>query len=180
MLRINTTNKAVDLFGAGKHGYQGGNPSTGQAATELSFDAMNALQEEIAAAIEGSGAALNPASNGQLLAAIRALSQTLGDGRYAALSGFTYLLAASGYQRFPSGLIIQWGSAVTSASVDTAITFPITFPFATYAVLASPASSGAGAFSTITPVSTTGATLNSWTATATRASYSTSWIAIGH
>ena len=72
MLRINTTNKAVDLFGAGKHGYQGGNPSTGQAATELSFDAMNALQEEIAAAIEGSGAVLNPASNGQLLAAIKA------------------------------------------------------------------------------------------------------------
>lgn len=37
-------------------------------------------------------------------------------------------LAASGYQKLPSGLIIQWGGVTTSASADVAWTFPIAFP----------------------------------------------------
>lgn len=73
MQRINTTNKETDLFGAGKHGYRAGNPATGQSATELSFTAMNALQEELAHVIEASGAVLDPADNTQLYTRILAI-----------------------------------------------------------------------------------------------------------
>ena len=37
-------------------------------------------------------------------------------------------LGASGYQKLPSGLIIQWGYANGSASTDITVTMPITFP----------------------------------------------------
>lgn len=73
MQRINTANKAANLFGAGKDGYQAGNPATGTSATFISPDALNAIQEEISQAIEGAGIALNPANNAQLLAAIQSL-----------------------------------------------------------------------------------------------------------
>jgi len=89
MQRINTTNKATDLFGPGKHGYRAGNPATGQSATELSADVMNSLQEEIAGVIEGANIALVPGNNAQLIAAITALiasgvfTQAAADARYA-------------------------------------------------------------------------------------------------
>lgn len=43
-------------------------------------------------------------------------------------------LALSGYQKLPSGLIIQWGTANGSASGSKAVTFPVAFPNACYAV----------------------------------------------
>lgn len=80
MERINTTNKAVDLFGAGKHGFQDGNPGAGVFATFLSAAFFNAVQEEIAHVIEAVGTALNPADRTQLLAAIDARIATLASG----------------------------------------------------------------------------------------------------
>lgn len=57
-------------------------------------------------------------------------------------------LASSGYQRLPSGLILQWGAADTSGSTVTA-TFPIAFPNACLrAVATHGSSSGAAAVST--------------------------------
>ena len=41
-------------------------------------------------------------------------------------------LAADGYQKLPSGLIIQWGIMTTNASGDATVTFPIAFPNAVY------------------------------------------------
>lgn len=52
------------------------------------------------------------------------------DGGDAALKHspmFAASLAASGYQKLPSGLIIQWGSANISTSATT-VTFPVAFP----------------------------------------------------
>ncbi len=37
-------------------------------------------------------------------------------------------LAGSGYQKLPSGLIIQWGSTPVTAASDVSFTFPIAFP----------------------------------------------------
>jgi len=37
-------------------------------------------------------------------------------------------LSSNGYQKLPSGLIIQWGSSATSASSNVTVTFPIAFP----------------------------------------------------
>lgn len=41
---------------------------------------------------------------------------------------FVASFAANGYQKLPSGLIIQWGSYVAAAGDGTARTFPIAFP----------------------------------------------------
>ena len=59
MQRINTTNKAVDLFGSGKHGFQSGVPTSGVKATYLSEMWCNATQEELAALIEWVGLPLD-------------------------------------------------------------------------------------------------------------------------
>lgn len=41
---------------------------------------------------------------------------------------------ANGYQKFPGGLIIQWGMSGASVA-GTAVTFPLTFPTSIYAVV---------------------------------------------
>lgn len=73
MFRIDTPNKAVDLFGAGKHGFRDGDKAAGINATELSAAQQNALQEELAAIIEATSGTLNKANNAQVLAAIQSL-----------------------------------------------------------------------------------------------------------
>lgn len=45
-------------------------------------------------------------------------------------------LAANGYQKLPSGLIIQWGSVTLSGATAQTVTFPITFPTALVAAVA--------------------------------------------
>lgn len=94
MERINTSNKAVDLFGAGKDGFQDGNPGLGVFATFLSAAWFNAMQEEIANVIEGAGIALIPGDNTQLEAAINALITA---------------------QLMPSGTMIDFGGTVAPA-----------------------------------------------------------------
>lgn len=43
-------------------------------------------------------------------------------------AGFTELLSGNGWQKLPSGLIFQWGSASFSTTSFTSVTFPISFP----------------------------------------------------
>ncbi len=56
-----------------------------------------------------------------------------------ALLGFSALIAANGYVKFPawlSGLMMQWGQVNTDINAGTlAITFPAAFPSAAFAVL---------------------------------------------
>jgi hypothetical protein len=73
MKRIDTATKAADLFGPGKHGFKAGNVLAGEAPTKLSAGWFNALQEEVARAIEAFGLELDPEDNGQLAAALTAL-----------------------------------------------------------------------------------------------------------
>ncbi|MDR5797436.1 hypothetical protein QCE49_28975 [Caballeronia sp. LZ008] len=51
-----------------------------------------------------------------------------GSGVAQYLGQFTRSLASSGYQKLPSGLIIQWGSAVANSSGVATLTLPIAFP----------------------------------------------------
>lgn len=37
-------------------------------------------------------------------------------------------MAANGYQKFPSGFILQWGSATVSSGGTISVTFPVAFP----------------------------------------------------
>ena len=44
-------------------------------------------------------------------------------------TGASQALSANGYQKFPGGLIVQWGTyTVPTANSQPVITFPITFP----------------------------------------------------
>jgi hypothetical protein len=93
------------------------------------------------------------------------------------LGMFGSSLAANGYQKLPSGLIIQWGlsgamSGSTFATVS--VTFPIAFPNAGLQCFAT--STGAGVSTAAGGASTTGVTLtNSTTATSPAR-----WLAIGY
>jgi hypothetical protein len=52
--------------------------------------------------------------------------------------GFNVSLSSNGYQKLPSGLIIQWGTESNSVSGTINITFPIQFTNAVYSVIAVP------------------------------------------
>ena len=72
MRRVPDSNYPVrDLFGKGKHGFGHGDKTNGTIATIPGAAFMNAVQEEIANAIEGMGIELDPENNTQLLDALR-------------------------------------------------------------------------------------------------------------
>ena len=55
-------------------------------------------------------------------------------------------LSSSGWQKLPSGLIIQWGKATLTAGAGfTTITYPVAFPNSAFSVVASPADNAGGA-----------------------------------
>ena len=56
-------------------------------------------------------------------------ANTVTNGVYTTdFSGSNQSLGVSGYQRFPGGLIVQWGSFTAPADDSRTITLPITFP----------------------------------------------------
>ena len=89
-------------------------------------------------------------------------------------NGLGSSLSGSGYQKLPSGLIIQWGTGVAT-SAGAAFTFPLTFPTVCYSFSVSNngGTSGYNWLTTSLP-STTGGTMQSSTA-----SNAYSYIAIG-
>ncbi len=71
MHRIDTPTAQRDKFGAGKNGFTNGDPSTGRRATDLNSDMWDAVQEEIANAIELTGIPLDKSRHNQLYLAIQ-------------------------------------------------------------------------------------------------------------
>ena len=90
--------------------------------------------------------------------------------------GSNQSLSANGYQKFPGGLILQWGyNAATQSTSTNTVVFPIAFPNACDWVSCVPQLTGAtidGGYSNVT----------SKTATQFVTSYTMSkyWFAIGH
>lgn len=74
MHRIDTSTAQKDKFGAGKNGFTGGNPQTGELPTALDADYFDSLQEEISSVIEAAGLTLSKAANSQLKDAIARLT----------------------------------------------------------------------------------------------------------
>lgn len=71
----------IDSSGNVDNRFHPGNPATGQQATLVTADILNAFQEEIAGVIEDAGIVLDKADNTQLAAAITALiAGVVGDG----------------------------------------------------------------------------------------------------
>ena len=168
MHRIDTKTAQKDKFGAGKNGFTRGNPQTGTPATDLDDDYFDMLQEELCGVVEASGASLEKARHDQLLTALRALLlsrknpfgdiksdgtvktalENLGLGEAAKrnvgngqnqipdMAAFASSLSSTGFQKLPSGLIIQWG--IVSGASNYTVTYPVTFPSRSLALLAVP------------------------------------------
>ena len=91
MKRINTATKVTDKFGAGKHGFTDGNPTTGEKATALEGSWFDHVQEEISNFIDEQGITLDANDRTQLAAAITA---KLANGNYLRGSVSATLTAA--------------------------------------------------------------------------------------
>jgi hypothetical protein len=84
-------------------------------------------------------------------------------------------LAQTGYQKLPSGIIIQWGTFSVPASTTSTFSFPIQFTTACYVVTANFGVTGAGTVNA-SPVSATQYQIQN---TYSGGSQGGSWIAIG-
>lgn len=139
---IQTSNKQLDKFGAGEHGFSGGNPSGGVSATFMSPEWCDDVQQELINVIKAAGIAPAAATRNQLLLALRSAGvfQTPPTGDRTTKAATTAMfgtefaasLAVPGYQRLPSGLIIQWGiwSSHATPGNAVAVAFPLAFPTA--------------------------------------------------
>ncbi|MBZ6397257.1 MULTISPECIES: hypothetical protein [Pantoea] len=86
MHRIDTSTAQKDKFGAGKNGFTGGNPQTGELATALDADYFDDLQEEVCNVIEAAGLTLVKGTRNQLYSAI---SKLFSSGRLIGVKVFT-------------------------------------------------------------------------------------------
>lgn len=151
MKRISTITKFLNLFGIGKHGFRDGDLANGFVATDFDASWCNHVQEELARVIEASGLALDDNNMAQLLAALSrtGVFQTPAandDSTRAATTAFVRntspaSLLANGWQKLPSGLVIQWGTGSVSAQATATFSFPIAFPSAALAIVVSKGSS---------------------------------------
>lgn len=81
------------------------------------------------------------ATNGDSLVLMSdGVSSWFGDsaGSLAYTPEFATSGTTTGYQKLPSGVIIQWGLVATGAPADSTATFPLQFPTACYSVVATP------------------------------------------
>lgn len=118
------------------------------------------------------------------------ISQAFADARYALSSSFNNSIGANGYQKFPGGLIFQWGTAIYPATgtqlSNVAVTFPITFPTDCFIVNTSTDYANiSGALTEVHPDSKTNSGFNAQAyAVPTGSTITTSgtvfWIAIGN
>jgi hypothetical protein len=101
----------------------------------------------------------------------------------------TYSTAASGYQKFPSGIIIQWGSTAFNGSGVATITFPTSFPtdcrFVNASISRNPTLSGYLMSTQVGAYTTSGVTIignysTGGAISALTSNESAAWIAIGY
>lgn len=114
-----------------------GNPGSGTPATTPGPYWYHMIMEELMAIISSAGITPNQGDLNQLLTALRSTgvfqTQPIGNQTTkVATTAFVnpgHSFSASGYQRLPSGLIIQWGNGGSGAVTKT-VTFPVAFPTA--------------------------------------------------
>lgn len=116
MYRIDTSTKAVNLFGTGKHGFKNGDAGAGDPATALDAAYFNELQETLAFVAEQAGITLAKGDFTQLYDAIALMIAaavptvpaqeykgyvTGGSGTAYTLTPTTASVANAAYQRYP-------------------------------------------------------------------------------
>lgn len=155
------------------------NGGTGQSTAA---DAFNAIKQSATETASGVVELATAAEAQSLTDATRSITPfTLAQS----LKGSNQTLAATGYQKFPGGLFVQWGNIAPVSKATNGGTFTVTFPSAfssVFVALCNPSdlTDGSGTVGVyVNSLSTTGFTAqldNSDTRTATLGLY---WVAIG-
>lgn len=89
------------------------------------------------------------------------------------------MTGTTGWQKLPSGLIVQWGIVSTLSSGDTTVSYPIAFPTAVKSVVGT-AGSGTVFMAFCTNGTTTTSFLCNANSAGGRNAASCSWMAIGY
>ncbi|KVT80597.1 hypothetical protein WK59_21415 [Burkholderia ubonensis] len=100
------------------------------------------------------------------------------------LGDFGNSLSANGYQKLPSGLIIQWGVVGTNGTADTQVIFPVGYQRACYSVVASPNSNlSGGTFDSPFGITVSGFWVGGYQCSGSptiRSAHECRWMAIGY
>lgn len=91
---------------------------------------------------------------------------------------FAFLGTNPGYQRLPSGIMIQWGTATGTSSGGKVVALPIPAKVATLFAMGIVASSAAGYVCTTSNKTTAGFTAHTWQNATTRGDANFDWLAI--
>lgn len=169
------TNIGVSILSKGTGLIGFGNSSGYQAYISTSTGAPVVDQVTIAGSVTGSPATVTVSAGGtdsnvNLNLVSKGTGNVLVNG--VGISG-SALLSTNGYQQFPSGLVIEWGSDSNTGNPRT-VNFPLTFPHNCFSVVANSTSSNAGI------QETSGYTTSSFTLTQGNFVGSMTWIAIGN
>jgi hypothetical protein len=156
---------------AGTQGYfTNGNPSTGIGPTILDADFMNMLMMELSNVVTAAGLTPSKTTYNQLLTAIRSVGVFV----------TSQSLATPGYLRLASGFFLEWGTAVTSATVDVAVVYPLAYPTGQLITLAGATTTTVGAFVGTNTPTVSGFKINGWTATSTRVVVGANYLSVGY
>lgn len=156
-----------------------GNPGGGIPATKPGEYWYHMITEELRAVVVAGG--LTPAQGtlNQVLLAMQALFAPAGSVlTTASFTGSNQSLAASGYQRLPGGLIVQWGSVARTVAGDVTVTYPIAFPNAVFCAVSTPFFGSA--IANLWKVSSAGLASMVLNSNNAGAGYFENWIVIGH
>ncbi|PWK31754.1 phage tail-collar fiber domain-containing protein [Pseudomonas sp. OV226] len=144
--------------------------NTGQLATTAFVAAAGALKANLASpALTGLPTAPTP-DTGVRGTAIATMQKFADE--------FVGLISANGYQKFPTGLIIQWGAGSVPANGGTTVYFPITFPNAGLNVVVSDQASSQGSVEPMGAQIIGGSAFQAWYKTAAAGTFY--WTAIGY
>lgn len=134
-------NPALDLFGAGKHGFKAGDPQTGTPATTPGAEWFNAMQEELVNAIEGLGGTLDAAKRDQLKTVL--VTALAGKAAASSLTGLAALAAVQQWTKAQRGAVVALVDAATIA-VDLSLSNNFSLPLAGNRTLGTPSNAAPG------------------------------------
>lgn len=95
-------------------------------------------------------------------------------------AAFASSALANGYQKLPSGVIVQRGSFSASAAADIPVTFPIAFPNAIRQIITTAQVTTTGIFGGYNLPTLTGFNGNAWVSSSTRANATVDYVAFGN
>lgn len=93
---------------------------------------------------------------------------------------FSVSLATSGYQKLPTGVIVQWGTTTSSSSVNTVVSLPVAYPTAFAAALSSSPDPNNPYFAGASPASLSAINIGAWTPAGARVATPVRWATIGY